>query len=442
MKIRECLPTITRAVSAIAAAGVISMNAHAQCNIYMNSSQQAIDGFGFSSAWCGTLTSAKNSSAYGTLGFSLLRIQIDPNGNWNEETANAAAAHAGGAKVLGSSWSAPGSWTTAGGAYSGSLLPEHYADYANWLKSAVSSHNLDWVSPANEPDLGWMSWTSDQLKSWIGQYGGSLGKPLLSPESCGFSDDYGDPILDDSAAGPNVSIYGGHLYGASPSVHQDALNKGKHVWVTEKYFDGSETDMSVCVSFAQEVSDSLNDQMSAYIYWSGLIGDDGSIYKNGYTLGQFAKWIRPGSTRVSSDYNPQTGVSVTAYKVNGGTVIVALNANTYSVSQQFVIQNGNAATMEGYRTSSSQGMADIGSFNVSSGSFTANLPAQSITTFVQTSNFTGSTYKIISLNSGKAMCPYGGGTANGTQMHQGATVELCGRRQPEVRLQRDGQWLL
>ncbi len=65
-------------------------------------------------------------------------------------------------------------------------------------------------------------------------------------------------------------------------------------------------------------------------------------------------------------------------------MIVAVNTNTASVNQPFAIHNGSAAALEGYRTSSSQSMADIGSFAVSGGSFTANLPAQSITTFVQT----------------------------------------------------------
>ena len=49
-------PSLIRVFAAVAAAGAISMNAHAQCNINMSSTQQTIDGFGFSSAWCGTLT--------------------------------------------------------------------------------------------------------------------------------------------------------------------------------------------------------------------------------------------------------------------------------------------------------------------------------------------------------------------------------------------------
>jgi glucuronoarabinoxylan endo-1,4-beta-xylanase len=380
------------ALAVLMAADAVSLNAHAQCNIYMGTNQQVIDGYGFSSAWCGTLPAAKNNALYNTLGMSLLRVRLDENKNWGDEIANAANAHAAGAKVLGTAWSGPGAWTATGQNMNGNLLPQYYADFANWLSQAASAHNLDWVSPANEPDLGWTSWTSDQLRTWIGQYGACIGRPMLAPESCWFSDNYGNPMLDDPKAGPNISIYGGHYYGNGPAVHQDALNKGKHVWMTEFYFDGTD-DINVCMQIAQQISDSMNCQLRAYIWWWANDGDtnvnlvmsDGTIHKNGYTIGQFAKWIRPGSTRVTADYHPSSGVSVTAYNVNGSVAIVAVNTNTTSsVNQQFTIHNGNAAPLEGYRTSSSQDMADIGSFAVSGGSFTANLPAQSITIFVQT----------------------------------------------------------
>jgi glucuronoarabinoxylan endo-1,4-beta-xylanase len=368
-----------------------------ECIVDMSAGQLVIDGFGFSSAWCGTLSSAKNNALYGTLGMSLLRVQIDPSGYWDAETANAAAAHAAGAKVLGSTWYGPSQWTAKRYDSSGNeqtyLLPEHYGDFATWLKSAVSAHNLDWISPSNEPDLGWMAWTSDDLKSWIGQYGGSLGKPLVAPESCWFADTYTNAILNDSAAGPNVSIAAGHGYGTNPSVHQTPLSQGKHVWMTEHYIDGQD-DLSACMGIAQEISDYMNCQFSAYFWWwvhdsdtnVNLVESNGAIHKNGYVMGQFAKWIRPGSTRVGADYNPQPNLSVTAYKVNNATVIVAVNTGSNSITQQFCISNGNAATFEGYRTSVSENMADIGAFIVQNGEFAATLPAKSVTTFTQSSS--------------------------------------------------------
>ena len=57
------------------------------------------------------------------------------------------------------------------------------------------------------------------------------------------------------------------------------------------------------MALAQEISDYMNDQFSAYIWWVNdsdtncdLVYNDGTIYKNGYVMGQFSKWIRPGST--------------------------------------------------------------------------------------------------------------------------------------------------
>jgi len=67
-------------------------------------------------------------------------------------------------------------------------------------------------------------------------------------------------------------------------------------------------------------------------------------------------------------------------------------------------------------------MADIGGFTVSGGSFTASLPAQSVTTFVQTSSTGGpianGTYKLIARHSGKALDAFGANTTNGTQIIQ------------------------
>ncbi len=64
------------ALAVLVAAGTFSPNAHAQCNIYMSTNQQAIDGYGFSSEWCGQLSAPKNNALFGTLGMSILRVRI------------------------------------------------------------------------------------------------------------------------------------------------------------------------------------------------------------------------------------------------------------------------------------------------------------------------------------------------------------------------------
>jgi glucuronoarabinoxylan endo-1,4-beta-xylanase len=116
---------------------------------------------------------------------------------------------------------------------------------------------------------------------------------------------------------------------------------------------------------------------------SDLVNSSGTIFKNGYTMGQFAKYVRPGKVRISSTYNPNSNVFVTAYR-NNGIVVVAINTGSTSVSQTFSFANiTGLSTMNVNRTSSSQNMAGLGTATLSNNSFTYSLPAQSITTFHQ-----------------------------------------------------------
>ena len=398
MKMKQSIAA--HALAILVAAVALPFNAGAApCTINMSDNQQVIDGYGFSSAWCGQLSTAKNNALYNTLGFSLLRIRIDPNQFWTDETVNATAAHARGAKVLGSPWSPPASMKDNTNVVHGSLLPSQYGAYATYLNQAANSIGLDYVSLQNEPDWNpdyeGCVWNGTQFQTFCANNAQVITKPVVMPEAVNFNNSLSDPTLNDPVAVSNVSIVAGHFYGGGNSVHQNALNHGKHVWETEHYLTGGQSDFSVCMQLAKEVNDAMNNQFSAYFWWwvndgqsdgTCLVNSSGAIIKPGYILGQFAKWIRPNATRVTATYNPQSNVYVTAYKVAGGTnlVIVALNLGDSQAMQQFSIANGTVAMLEGYRTSSSESMADAGGFAVSGGSFTAPLPAQSVTTFVQT----------------------------------------------------------
>ena len=384
----------------LAAMGALPFSAHsAPCNINMGANQQVIDGYGFSSAWCGQLSTAKNNALYNTLGFSLLRIRIDPNQSWTDERVNATAAHSRGVKVLGTPWSPPAYMKDNTNVVHGSLLPSQYAAYANYLNQAANSIGLDYVSLQNEPDWNpdyeGCVWNGTQFQTFCANNAQVITNPVVMPEAVNFNDSMSDPTLNDPTAASHISIVAGHFYGGGNYVHQNALNKGKHVWETENYETGGQSDFSVCMKIAKTVSDAMNNQFSAYFWWwvndsqsdgTCLVNSSGAIIKPGYTLGQFAKWIRPGANRVSTDYNPASNIYVTAYEVTDGTnlVIVALNMGNSQVIQQFNIANGTVTMLEGYRTSSSESMADAGGYAVSAGSFTAPLPPQSVTTFVQT----------------------------------------------------------
>jgi glucuronoarabinoxylan endo-1,4-beta-xylanase len=380
----------------IGSAALASLSASAgTCTINVTANSQTIDGFGFSSAWSGSLSSAQGNVLFGTgsgqLGFSLLRVRIDPNQSWSQEAGNASIAHSHGAKVLGTPWTPPASMKSNDNIVGGTLNMSQYSAYASYLNSAAGTLGLDYVSMQNEPDANVTyescSWTGSTMETWCANNAPTVGKPIVMPESEGFNYSYSDPTLNNSTADGHVTIIAGHLYGVSPSTYSNALSHGKHVWMTEHYYDG--TDMGTCMTIAKEMSDCMNDQMSAYFWWWIAQGDPASfingttVDKRGYTMGQFAMWVRPGKIRCSSTYNPSSNVYVTAYH-SGGVVVVAINTGTSSVSQPFSFQNvSGLSSMSVNRTSSSENMASVGSVTVANNAFTYTLPAQSITTFHQ-----------------------------------------------------------
>jgi glucuronoarabinoxylan endo-1,4-beta-xylanase len=368
------------------------------CAVNWTDTQQHIDGFGFSSAWCGQLTSAKNNALYNTLGMSILRVRIDETGAWSQETANASAAHAAGVKVLGSPWSAPVVWTSNGSNSGGYLLPSHYADYANWLSNAAVSMNLDYVSIQNEPDYSaWMNWTAAEIFNFMKTNAPAIGKPIVMPESFHFNDTYSDPVINDSTAVTNFSILGGHFYGGGNYVHTNAIAHGKPVWMTEHYETGGTTNFPICLTWAKEINDAMNNQFNAYIAWWVQDGDtninlansSGTILKDGYTIGQFAKFIRPGFYRIGTT-NTVCGAQISAYKdlTSSNYVIVALNLGSTVITQQFNL-NGfpampNNPSITPWITSYTQSLAAQTPMTNVSSSFTYSIQPSNIVTLVGT----------------------------------------------------------
>jgi glucuronoarabinoxylan endo-1,4-beta-xylanase len=386
-------------IACILATAWIAVAQSGTCFINVGSNQQLIDGFGFSTAWCPALSSAQGSILFGTgsgqLGFSLLRIRIDPNQNWSTETANASMAHSHGAKVMGTAWTPPASMKTNGNVICGDLSTSQFGNYASYLNKAATTIGLDWVSYQNEPDFcpnpGYESGnpTPTEIETWMANNAPTVGKPIIASESFHFDDSYTDPILNNSTAASHVAIIAGHFYGGGNAVHQNALNHGKHVWQTEHFIDG--TDNGTAMTIAKEISDAMNNQFSAYFWWWIMPNDAGSFINGttvdirGYVLGQFAHWVRPGKVRCATTYNPQSNVFVTAYH-NNGLVVVALNTGTSTVTQSFVIQNATGvSSLTPFQTggSANRRMTQLSPVTVTSNMFSYSLAPQTITTFVQ-----------------------------------------------------------
>jgi glucuronoarabinoxylan endo-1,4-beta-xylanase len=403
-------------LSSLGAFMILSQSVFGQtCTVNWTNVHQQIDGFGACSAFASTMTSAQAATLFGTnngqMGLSLWRVRIDETGAWGTETTNAAYAHQYGAKVLGSPWLAPSAWMS-----SGSLLPSHYVDWANWLSNAAVSINLDYVSIQNEPDFGaqggWMSWTSTQIFNFMKTNAPAIGRPIVMPESFQFNDAYSDPVINDPVAVNNFVILGGHIYGGGNYVHTNALAHGKPVWMTEHFNQAGNTNtywattnILCAVNFAWEIGQCMNNQMSAYIWWrtihSPYAYDDLIVGATpdvtGYAVGQFARFIRPGYVRLDVSTS-NTNLSVTAFKVtnSGSFAIVAVNTNLGpSIVQTFNLTNFPAvSSVTPWITSASMSLSNQTPVAVNGFSFTYTLPAQSVVTFVGQGSVTPSSITI------------------------------------------------
>jgi len=393
------LPVIEGAVTVKAATNNATIN--------ISSKKQLIMGFGGSSAWCGALNDTCMNSLYNNYGYSILRVRIDPNEGWNkgdfkrwaDELSNAKKAVARGAIVFATPWSPPASMKTNNSIKGqGSLKTSSYADYANYLKAFVkyfadNGVPLYAMSLQNEPDwrvdYDGCLWTGNQFHDFLKDYGSTLSKTIkiIMPESLNFSQSMSDPTLNDPTTASYISIVGGHLYGSNPKDYPLARSKGKELWMTEKNFDGDDT--NTLMTMAKEINDCMTvGNMNAYVYWwilndgNGLYTKSGIPTKKANVLAQYAKFIRPGYNRVDATSSPQSNVYVSAYTGNKKAVIVAINKGTSQVNQSFTIQNEKTSSVETWRTSTSLNVAKGDNINVSNGNFTASLPAESVTTFV------------------------------------------------------------
>ncbi|MEZ7125697.1 RICIN domain-containing protein [Nonomuraea sp. AD125B] len=419
--------------------------------------RQTIRGFGgmAHAAWIGDLTAAQRETAFGAgegqLGFSVLRIPVPENqADWSRDLATARRAAELGVTVIASPWNPPagmvetfvrGSQTNARRLKYGSYAAyaQHLNDFTTYMRN--NGVNLYGISVQNEPDYAqeWTWWTPAEMVRFLRENAGSISTRVIAPESFQYLKNMSDPILNDPTALANVDIIGAHLYGTSyanfPYPLFQQKGAGKELWMTEVYYPNS-SDSADLWPQALDVGEHIHHAMvdaefQAYIWWYirrsyGPMREDGQLSKRGANMAQFARFVRPGYVRIAATANPVSNVYVSAYRGGDGTVaIVAINKTTSAVSQQFTLAGGTASSVSSWVTDASRNVAPQGAAGVSNGSFTATLPARSVTTFV-----TGVTqapggvvdttawYVLVNRNSGKALDVYNLSTADGGRITQ------------------------
>ncbi|MGC4094523.1 MAG: hypothetical protein QM756_42735 [Polyangiaceae bacterium] len=396
---------------------------------------QAVDGFGSALPMWGTASNMWTTDEVhkfvgmgdGELGTSIVRTIVDPDSSrWSYAVANLKEAKSYGSnvKILATPWSPPADMkdnnsTTNGG----SLLPARYADYAQHLNSYLSymagqGVTIDVISVQNEPD--WKTdyesciWSGEQFRTFVRDQGASIkGAKLMIAESLGYNRAYTDPTLNDATAVNNIAYIGGHLYGAEASGRLSAYplaeQKNKNRWMTEwNFHEADGTGAAIWGGDNKAVWDetldtvmrtvhvSMDVKWNAYIWWWGrrfysFIGDGdaaygttkGAILKRGWAFSHYAKFVRPGYTRVATKLNTSfSNLVLTAYEGDKKVVVVLLNRSTSDYKNVVFQIPSTVTSAQTFVTSQSTNRSAVTTTATGPYATVATLPARSIVTVV------------------------------------------------------------
>ncbi len=421
---RSVVKTIVIALGLFFYAGQVSTSYAGDCSIETDNLQQRMTGFGGSTAWAGGLADSLINRLFSPTdgcGLTLMRMRIAPNATTGAGEINIAKkAQALGASIWASPWSPPAQFKDNNNVNNGgSLLPEHYQDWADQLVNYVKNLknqgvNLKWISVQNEPN--WTAtyescrYTPQQIVTFIADYlGPSLEKAgletrIIAPEviNWGSLKPYGDAILNNATALKYCDVIATHSYGDEPRSPNFPYNlikeKGKELWQTEYGFDQFAGDESMVpgIAIAKQMHGQIvNGPVSAYHTWWIIPADGvngtasnglvmrGKVIQRGYVMGNYSRFVRPGSFRVSATSNPSTGVLVTAYRNDslGQMTIVAINENANPVEQRFVLDGLSVSSFIPWETSDNVKLTARAAVNAGT-SFSYTLPARSVISFV------------------------------------------------------------
>jgi glucuronoarabinoxylan endo-1,4-beta-xylanase len=215
--------------------------------------------------------------------------------------------------------------------------------------------------------------------------------------------DYGHWLAKDATAWGLIDIIGTHEYDTqkaapwpsdvdggkrSKTVYETEVS-GVHYWPNE----GPSSDIANGVVVAEWIHSALVvGEASGWLYWwyqasadnEGLVITAGTLTKRCYTLGNYAKFVRPGYVMVDVTGNSNTNLLLSAFTATDGTVVVvAVNKGTSAATVPITIAGGTApASCTPNVTSSSANLAAGTPVTATGGTFSASLAATTVTTFV------------------------------------------------------------
>lgn len=400
----------------------ITADAASVCSINTNKTYQYIRGFGGidMQEWQGyTLSEAERATAFGNgdnqLGLTVLRVFVNPDSSkWNLAVPVAKYASEHGATVFATPWEPPSNLAESGGSNGKLHLPKSnygaYAKHLNDFGTFMKNNGVDLysISVQNEPDYAseWTYWSPDETTDFIANYGDQITSTrLMSPETFQYGAwsaagrNYYNNILNNQKAMANVDVFGTHFYG-TPRNKMDfpeLENSGKEIWMTEVYVPNSTANSANNWPEAIEVAENIHNglvvgNMSVYTWWYikrsySLISQDGtngSITKRGYMMAQYSKYVRPGDIRIDATESPQDKVYISAFKHSDTQIeVVAVNMGS-DYAQQFSVDNRKITGVDRYRTTANENLAYTKGLDHETSTFYAQLPANSVSTFIVT----------------------------------------------------------
>ena len=214
--------------------------------------------------------------------------------------------------------------------------------------------------------------------------------------------DYGHYMAADKDAWAAFDIIGTHEYDAQRAYAWPSDVTGgkrdKEIWQTEmsgvKWWpeQGPSSDIANGIAVAGWVHSALVvGEASAWLYWwysqtsdnEGLVISGSTLTKRCYTIGNYSKFVKPGSVMVEVTGNANADLLLSAFTGTDGTIVVGINKGTKDVSVPIAITGGTApASCTPNVTSSSADLKAGTAVTVTDGSFTAPFATQSVTTFV------------------------------------------------------------
>ncbi|MGA2174570.1 MAG: hypothetical protein ABSH38_06270 [Verrucomicrobiota bacterium] len=386
------------------------------CVVDWNDVHQRIDGFGASSAWDGSWTSAQADLFFSTnagIGLSLLRTRIAPGGT-TVENSIMQMAQARGARVWSTPWSPQASFKSNTNVDGGEFLSASNQAYASQLAGYVANMKNTYgvtlyaLSIQNEPGIATSYescvWNAQQIHDFVPYLYAALAasnvastKILLAEDQSWETSLYLTAMSDPSVA-TNVGIIACHNYdgsppGGNPAALPRSANPNAALWETEvSTFDAFDGSMSNALYWAGRIHLFLTAaEVNAFHYWwlipfnpdnEGLTDPSGNPAKRMYALGNYSRFVRPGYYRIGVSNNAFTSISAYKDTNSGSFAIVAINSSFGAVTQIFNLANFTASSVTPSVTSGTLSLSNQAAVAVSNSTFSYALPALSVVTFI------------------------------------------------------------